>query len=302
MPPKILPQSCPSGTYTFTNLLGQTSCMSCPIGTFNNLTGQSRCMSCPSGTYNNLTGQSTCISCSIGTYNNLTGQSTCKSCPTGTFNNFSGQNTCISCPNGSYNNKTGQSICMSCPNGYFVSQDKTKCFNTFTEYNYESIQKYFDARKPPRGFNKNLLFKAQSEYFTDYGWKDLIVISNDINLTRPLDESKDSKVILFGDIPCVYYKTIPNQNRVGFNYGNNMSFRICFNSPTDYWFCNKDGTNANSKIILENDGTNSKRINGTSYRFILYPPGQFMSDGPFVMVLEEFSNNNVNILINNFYN
>lgn len=267
---KILTQrnlSCPEGTYCPNSTPLRT--IDCPVGYYCPTFGAFNPIICPEGTYCPNTKMKTVINCPAGTYCPGAGRTKTLNCPTGYY-----------CP-------IKSSKALPCPKGSYPNPEKSNCTNLFAKINNLTIQEFF------KNVQNNTFVYVDPEDSSkknniSFGWGDLIVITDDIKFTRELyDNPKNEKFILDSTYPIAFYKA---STYVGFSYGIDLSFRICFTSPTNYWLCNPGG-DVNNNITLENDDTKSTRINGTSFRYILYPPGYFISNGPFVMVLEDYANN-----------
>lgn len=111
-PLKPGPTSCPAGQYTPLNI-----CELCKAGFFCSGTPPTHIESCPIGTYS-YTNQSTCTKCSVGYYTLKNESTTCLPCPPGSF---CVNGTISECTYGTYSNSTLQSSCSDCPSGYITN-------------------------------------------------------------------------------------------------------------------------------------------------------------------------------------
>ena len=117
----------------------QVTCTQCGAGTYTNLTGQSNCITCPAnsvcapgGSNQGSLGLMSLV-CQPGFSNTGTACVTCPQgyacsgttntpCATGTYST-GGQVTCSNCAAGTYTNLTGQSACITCPANSVCASD-----------------------------------------------------------------------------------------------------------------------------------------------------------------------------------
>lgn len=84
------------------DMCGEYCQSSCSEGTYE---ANSRCEICPAGYYSEGIGNSSCIPCPVGTFNNKKGGSSnrqCYPCPEGSFADIEGSAYCLNCPAGLY--------------------------------------------------------------------------------------------------------------------------------------------------------------------------------------------------------
>ena len=124
-------KTCPVGGYCPS--VGMSSQTNCPVGTYQDATGQTSCKTCPVGAYCPSVGMSSKTNCSAGTYQDATGQTSCKTCPAGAYCPSVGMSSPTYCTTGQYSTDKGQtssSTCKTCPAGSYcpsISSTPTSC-------------------------------------------------------------------------------------------------------------------------------------------------------------------------------
>jgi hypothetical protein len=112
------PQSCPSGTYSFT---GSSTCMIIPPGYKSD--GSDGITQCPTGQYS-IGGQATCAACTSGTYADKVGSFKCEPCPPG-YSCATTTAAPIICPYGTYSSGLA-TACTDCADGYVCVKGSTR--------------------------------------------------------------------------------------------------------------------------------------------------------------------------------
>ncbi len=128
---------CSKGEYK--NVISDSGCMKCPVGTYAPSEGRSYCSLCEAGKSSKV-GSSSCYKCPKGGYSPKKGSS-CLLCPTGTYSDEEGSTGCKPCSDGTYSisfvglsaeekdNFPKRSYCKSCNPGTYVNLEKNGCKN-----------------------------------------------------------------------------------------------------------------------------------------------------------------------------
>jgi len=117
---------CDEGKYV--DVVAQTSCAFCPVGTFQSSPGNSFCDDCLPGTYAGAEGFQACDLCSAGTFQPGVRSTVCEDCGVGTFGNSTALTICRDCEAGSYQSQIGQEECALCETGkYSTSTRSDQC-------------------------------------------------------------------------------------------------------------------------------------------------------------------------------